>query len=113
VLPHPTNPVMGDAMGYLIVATAQTMLGKSPHSVRTRWRSDDPWGAIWRCLYDAMHPYIPMEIDVLESKDVCQLTLTVRFEPDKEDFALLLTERPAPGQPLNVRARRPGKELLE
>lgn len=72
-------------MGYLITATARTDMKGGPHSVRTRWRSDDPWGAIWRCLYDAMHPYIPLEIDIRESKEVCQLTLTVRFEPDRED----------------------------
>jgi len=72
-------------MAYLVSAAAYRPDGSDQHYTTTRWRSDDPWGAIWRCLYDCLSPYVQWPPPMNEH-GVAQITLTVRFKPDKEDF---------------------------
>jgi len=72
-------------MGYLVLAKARSPNGRGEHSVQTRWRSDDPWGAIWRCLYDVLQGYIPWP-PKMEPEHLAVLELRISFHPDKEDF---------------------------
>lgn len=72
-------------MGYLIRAKGCPGAETPARFITTRWRSDDPWGAVWRCLYECMQPLLrwpPGDKPEL----VCTLEITVTFEPDKEDF---------------------------
>lgn len=72
-------------MGYVIVAKATRPGNETGHHVTTRWRSDDPWGAIWRCLYDSLSGYIPWPPGN-EKMAIADVQIRVTFEPDKEDF---------------------------
>jgi hypothetical protein len=76
-------------VGYVIDAEAHGADGQGSHYVRKRWRSDDPWGAIMRALYDAIAYYLPREVDVRKEQNICAVTLFVKFSPDAEDAELL------------------------
>lgn len=72
-------------MAYLVRAAAYRPDGSDQHYTATRWRSDDPWGAIWRCLYDVAHAYIEYPPPP-EEKRVLQLTIDLHFKPDIHNF---------------------------
>jgi len=93
-------------MAYVVKARAGPGIGPAEaHFVNTRWRSDDPWGAIWRCLYATLECYIKWP-PPLAPHEVATLQLTICFEPDKEDFQSALF----PDDPLaQHRASQPKK----
>jgi hypothetical protein len=80
-------------MGYVVNVCAATTPGVDEHWLRKRWRSDDPWGAIYRAIHDAMSPHVGKETDIRSTRVVCTLAVVLSFEPDAED-AELARDRP-------------------
>jgi hypothetical protein len=72
-------------MAYVIKARARPAGWPDGHWVQVRWRSDDPWGAIWRCLYESLHIYMKWPPELTEH-DIAEITLAIGFKPYKEDF---------------------------
>lgn len=83
-------------MGYVVYATARPLTRVGTHSVKLRWRSDDPWGALLRALLDIARPHVPEQTDVTQKAELVELTFKLSFEPDKED-SLLTTSFPQLG----------------
>ena len=72
-------------MAYVIRATARSPDGSNEHGVQTRWRSDDPWGALQWCLFDALIGFIPDKPDLSKVSQLALVSVEVAFEPDAED----------------------------
>lgn len=93
-------------MGYVVQAHSNRPADKPTRFTQVRWRSDDPWGAVWRCIYEVMHPFLTWPPEQKKERLVI-VTFTVSFEPDAEDAAAELL----PADPLDQhRKDEPHKE---
>jgi len=93
-------------MAYVVRAKGAPGNDKPARFITTRWRSDDPWGAVWRCLYDCMQPLLKWPPGK-DAEHVLTVEVTVHFEPDAEDLKTALF----PADPLDQhRKDEPHKE---
>jgi hypothetical protein len=64
-------------VAWKVVATVHALDGRGDHTVSVCWRDDDPWGAVWRAISDALGPYVPEAVYPDESFTLGILRLTI------------------------------------
>lgn len=74
------------------------------------WKSDDPWGCLWRALFEALWPLMMYPPDLIEQHHF-SLSLEMSFKPDKEDFDTPLFPVDPLEQHRKRKPRQSGKEI--